>query len=56
MHEKQQDAVTRANDKDIVLMRKGMLPKKSEEQKKKPAKLGPSSIRTLIRAADSRKD
>ena len=48
--------MTRAQEKDIVLMQKGMLAKKQEELKKKPAKLGPSTIRTLIRAADSRKD
>ena len=57
-------AETRANEKDIVLMQKGMLPttKKqsshldSEQKSKKPTKLGPSTIRTLIRAAESRKD
>ena len=50
------NAETRAHDKDVVLMQRGMLPKKPEEVKKKPAKLGPSTIRTLIRAAESRKD
>ena len=37
-------------------MQKSMLSNKKEEQKKKLAKLGPSTIRTLIRAADSRID
>lgn len=45
----------KAKKKDIVLMQRGMVPKKTEE-KKKPGKLGPSTIRTLIRAADSRMD
>ena len=57
MHEIQASAETRARQKDIVLMQRDMVPpRKPEEQKKKPAKLGPSTIRTLIRAAESRKD
>ena len=49
---------TRAHEKDVILKQTGMLTtKKPEESKKKKEKpLGPSTIRTLIRAAESRKD
>ena len=60
MHEIQASAETRAKQKDIVLNQRGEavagVSKRPEEQRKKPAKLGPSTIRTLIRAAESRKD
>ena len=48
MHDLQADAESRALRKDQVLAQK--------TKKAKPAKLGPSTIRTLIRAAESRKD
>ena len=43
----------RARKKDIILAQNGMMNQR-EEEKKSPAKLGPSTIRTLIRAAESR--
>ena len=58
MHEQQVNAEARAQEKDMVLAQRGMLAQqKSQEDKKKKSnsKLGPSTIRTLIRAADSRR-
>jgi len=49
------EAEEKALQKDIILAQSGMMPQKRKEESKKPAKLGPSSIRTLIRAADSRR-
>ena len=43
----------KAKKKDIILNQNGMLTKR-EEEKKPPKNLGPSTIRTLIRAAESR--
>lgn len=51
--ERQAENEERARKRDIILKQTGMLSKRDEE-KKKPGRLGPSSIRTLIRAADSR--
>ena len=50
---RQNEHEDRARKRDIILAQTGMLQKR-EEEKKQPPKLGPSSIRTLIRAADSR--
>ena len=53
--ERQAENEIRARRRDTILKQTGMMPKQRDsEEKKAQDKLGPSSIRTLIRAADSR--
>lgn len=54
INELQAQIESRANKRDIILAQSGHLPKKKFSEHKNPSKLGPSTIRTLIRAADSR--
>ena len=54
----QAEIEARAAARDDILNLRGMVPnrKPEERKKKKPGKLGPSTIRTLIKAVESRRD
>ena len=53
----QAEIEARAAERDNILNMRGMVPnRKPAEQKKKQGKLGPSTIRTLIKAVESRRD
>ena len=54
----QAELSARAAERDNILNLRGMVPnrKPEEQKKKKPGKLGPSTIRTLIKAVESRRE
>ena len=55
----QAEIEARAAERDNILNLRGMVPtnrKPEEQKKKKQGKLGPSTIRTLIKAVESRRD
>ena len=54
----QAEIEARAAERDNILNMRGMVPqrKPEEQKKKKQGKLGPSTIRTLIKAVESRRD
>ena len=61
MHERQVDHEKRARKRDMILAQNGMLPTRHDSdegspqrENSPPRKLGPSTIRTIIRAAESR--